>query len=471
MGIKKDSEWSKADVSDIKRAYLFTLNRKSYEVITPISYVKVHLDRFPSYVWSNPNIRFLDPCVKSGEYLKEIFDRLMMGLISWEPNEEKRKNHIFNNMIYGIAVDDGCYNSALCVLLNTNLYKGERDSFYKNGIPEEWINLKFDVIVGNPPYQENDGGAKGSATPVYYKFIEKALELDPEFLSFVIPSTWYNGLGKGGKDFKEWRKKFMSNRGVFELIDYENPYKVFSKVINKGGLCVFVYNKNHHGKCVIKGGLDDGSVGDVHGIQNLDSDNMITRGKYSRSIKEKANQNSGYLDSITHSRNLFKLEECVIERGGVSVYDDKCDDNQIRITTKDGDKWVDINDIKYHEVINKWKVVTSKASDGKNDKNGQRRTLSIIRVLPPGFASTESYIIIGSFDTEAEAKSLESYLKTKTVRFLIYLIAHTHNITKGKFKFVPIMNWNELWNDEKLYSRFGFNNDEIEYIESKIREH
>ena len=127
-----------------------------------------------------------------------------------------------------------------------------------------------------------------------------------------------------------------------------------------------------------------------------------------------------------------------------------------------------------HDMINKWKVLTSKASHdhgGQPDKDGKRRVLSRLEVHPPKTVCTGSYILLGCFDTEQEAKNLKDYATTRIFRFLVSLLSFSQDITRERFKFVPLLDFNRAWTDEELADHFKLKKDELDVVSSLIREY
>lgn len=479
-------------------------NLSNDEVFTPPALANQVLDLLPRELWSNKEAKFLDPVCKTGIFLREIAKRLIKGLEKEIPDLQTRINHIYKNQIFGIAIteltalltrrtlycsknadsnysvcsgfDDAEGNirfkrvehnwvkgkCSFCGTTEDILNRGEEVENYAYEFihtykPEEIFNMKFDVIIGNPPYQLSDGGFGKSASPIYQKFVQQAKKLNPRYLTMIIPSRWFAG-GKGLDDF---RTEMLNDTRISHLVDFENAGDVFPGVDIAGGVCYFLWQREYSGLCEV---INSTKLKITSSQRSLSEFKTFIRHESSLYIIRKVmNHENESMSSIVSSSKPFGLRTYVRpkENGdinlkwqyGIGPYPS----NEITIGT---------------EMIFKWKVITSYVGydhAGNPGKDGKRRVFSKIDILPPGTICTETYLVIGSFEMEEEAKNLVSYMKTKFFRFLVAQLMYSHHITKEAYKFVPIQDFTESWNDEKLYKKYGLTEEEIQFIDSMIK--
>ena len=333
-----------------------------------------------------------------------------------------------------------------------------------NSIPksenEDINNMKFKAIVGNPPYQIMDGGAKASASPIYQLFVENSKVLEPSSISMIMPSKWF----AGGKGLDEFREAMRTDKHVKYIKDFVNSKELFPTASIGGGICYFLWNNKHNGKCQftnILGGRETTME------RSLDEYEVIVRYNEAINILNTAvPEGTPTISDIMLSRNPFGQSSNV--RGQEISYP-----NSIELVTSQGSYYVDKDSITDNvDYVNSWKVSISKVTcehAGEPDKNGQVKVLSSLRTFGPNVACTDSYLIIGKFDNQREADNLRSYLSTKFARFLLLLSVSSINLSKDKFKFVPLQDFTKSWTDEELYKKYNLNEDEIAYIEKIIK--
>ena len=317
--------------------------------------------------------------------------------------------------------------------------------------------MRFDVIIGNPPYQLSDGGFGRSATPIYQKFVQRAKKLNPRFLTMIIPSRWF----VGGKGLDNFRSEMLNDDHIRKLVDYEDANECFPGVDLAGGVCYFRWERDSSGLCEVVNVHGDTRTSSIRALNEFDI--LVRHSQAVPIIRKVLAHNEKSMSELVSSAKPFGLRTFVrpLEKG----------DLLLRWNGGEGPYERDKVTIG-NEMIDQWKVITSKVSydhAGSPDKNGMRRVFSIIDVLPPGTICTETYLVVGSFATEALAQNLASYLKTRFVRFLVAQRSFTQDIFKEKFSWVPRLDWSTKWTDDLLYKRYRFTEEEIAFIESKIR--
>jgi len=484
-------------------------NLSNDEVFTSPKLVNDILDLLPNELWTNPNIKFLDPVSKSGVFLREIAKRLMKGLETKLPNEQERGNHIFSQQLYGIAITEltallsrrsvycskianGKYSicttfideqgnirykimkhtwqSGKCVYCGASqdVYdrKDDLETYAYNFIhttkPENIFNMKFDVIVGNPPYQLSDGGNSRSAKPIYHKFIEQAKKLNPRYLTMITPARWYAG-GKGLDDF---RAEMLADRRIRKLVDFENSNDIFPGVDVAGGICYFLWDRDNKGQCEVVNIVDGKQV---KSERFLDEFPILIRHSQAIPIIRKVlakNENSGKrLSEMVSSRKPFGLP---------TNYTPKSRGIPCWFIQKIGLKYATINDITDDSnLLDKWKFLAPKAPiAGQTDFSKPVGFYydGNTRISKPGECCTESFIVLGAFSTEKEVLAFKSYIFTKIVRFLLLQTVVSQDVTRGNFQFIPNLGKYEgEYTDKMLIKRWGVTEEEWNFIDSKIK--
>jgi len=513
-------------------------NLSNDEVFTPPEFANRMLDTLAeawasnhggANLWADPAVMFLDPCTKSGVFLREITRRLTEGLAKKIPNLEKRVNHILAKQVFGIGItqitsllarrsvycsrDAGGKHSIAKAFGNDagniwfqrmeHTWEGEKCRYcgasksvfdrapglethayafiHTDNIKARLAELfggkmQFDVIIGNPPYQLDDGGFGASAVPIYNKFVEQAKALEPRFLIMVIPSRWFFG----GRGLDEFRKSMLSDRRTRRLVDYPDSRDVFQGVDVAGGICYFLWDRDNPGECSVIA-FEQGNEPDevVRPLMELGAEVFIRSNKALPILKKIMNVEngdvSGRLELPTDKR--FDAQVSAQKPFGLRTFfrgtESRSADNDILVLQSRGRAWTSRKDITSGEdLIDKWKVFTSKSSSehaGQVDKNGQRRVLSLSGVIPPGSVVTETYILLGVFDTEDEARNCFSYVVTKLFRFLIAVRSSAQDLARSAYAFVPKQDFSKAWTDSELYNKYGLTDGEVAYIGGLIR--
>ncbi len=423
----------------------------SGEVFTPFSIIEEMLDTLPQEFWSNPDLKILDPANGIGNFPAIIIKRLMVGLKNFEPVDELRYKHIIENMIYVCDIEPK--NMFIYEVLlfnqnnkyNTKFYRGsflDKDNKYINpkfqNKMKEWNIEKFDIIVGNPPYQEMDGGNGASAKPLYHKFVEEAIKIT-KYLLFITPSRWFAG-GKGLDSFRE----MMLNRKDIKLIKHFNDAsEVFNDVDIKGGVSYFLLDKKYDGDTCF------------NGVNiKLNEYDIIPTDIGAFTLIEKLKKYSS-IERLAYSRAHYKIST------NATLSNHKVNDEYIKVyfsQINGFEKWIEKSKINSNTSINKWKLITPRAAH----KGGSG--FGAIIVAKPNEICNDSYIHFG-VDNEEEVLSLESYLKTNFANYMLSLRKITQDISLKVLKWIPLVPLDRIWDDKQLNEYFNLTENEIKIIE------
>lgn len=479
-------------------------NLSNDEVFTPPKLANDVLDTLPADVWSNPKTTFLDPFTKTGVFLREITRRLIEGLSDEIPDLQQRVNHILLNQVYGIAITeltalisrrslycskaaDGKYSVCdafsdgvghiryrpmqhvwagnRCKYCGATREQLGRDSALENYSyefihtpqPERIMNMQFDVIVGNPPYQLNDGGYGKSAAPIYNKFVTQAKRLNPRYLTMIIPSRWFGG----GKGLKEFRKEMLSDTRIRHITDFENASECFPGVDLAGGVCYFLWDRDNRGQCEVTSVVNGSAYTSTRSLAEFNT--FIRDSRAVPIIRKVRALHEPTMDDCVSSRKPFGLATNVrpSQQGDLTLRWQGGEGLLPRTKVAAGKEWID-----------KYKVICAKTAydhAGSPDKNGMRKVFTKIQILPPKTVCTETYLVAGVFESKEEADNLRQYMTTRFFRFLVAQVMVSQDITKDRFAFVPVQSYKQSWSDEKLYKKYQINEEEQAFIASCIK--
>ena len=484
-------------------------NLSNDEVFTPPEIANRMLDLLPKEIWSDSKVKFLDPFCKSGVFLREITKRLLDGLSEEIPDMQERLDHILHYQVYGMAIteltslvsrrslycskeasseysisrfDEASGNIAFHEIPHTwnestgkCIYCGASREVYERGEDKEshayqfihtdnpkelFNNMKFDVIIGNPPYQLNDGGGRDSAAiPLYDKFVQKAKQLAPHFLIMIIPARWYTG-GRGLDDFRD---NMISDTRLKVIHDYPETDDCFPGLNIRGGVCYFLWDSLYHGDCTIINHIKGKMIEMKRPLKEANIPLLIR-----------------YNQSISIMKKVLKFKEVSLGKyvstskpfGMRSNFSDftsiQTEMHSVKLYRFGENGYVAKKIIvKNEKLIDRYKVLVSKASPG-----GDEYPHSIVSqpiVSEPNSVCTETYLVIKDVDSRIEAENLVSYIKTRFFRFMMSLVKNTQNISKASYTFVPLQDFSHPWTDEMLYRKYKLSSDEIAFIESMIR--
>ena len=498
------------------------VNLSNDEVFTPPQIANAMLDLLPQELFRDPSTKFLDPAAKTGVFLREIARRLIVGLADQIPDLQKRLDHIFHEQIYGIAMTEitsllsrrslycskypnGRYSvtpfdsvqgnvrfkntwhrwkNGRCVFCGASESQYQRDDglethayeFIHTIHPEEIWNMKFDVIIGNPPYQLSTGGGKDrdeavaakQAKPLYHRFVEQAKKMNPKYISMIIPARWYAG-GIGLADF---RQNMVNDPHLTVLVDYPNSKDCFHGVDIAGGVCYFLWERDKSEKnCrIINVSGDD--IDEMDRPLNEYSD-LFIRSNPSIPIIEKVKQKANhFVSDMVSAIDTFGISSK--EKG----HKERQDGDLVLIHSvgpnSQGTSFVQRDKIKKNvDLIDKYKIkisimVPQNGEVGIDPSKGYR-SISTPQILKPGEVDTFSYLNIGFFDTELEAINFRDYMTCKFTRFMMRTTYSSVHISKQNFIFVPMLDFTRPWTDADLYELFDLTDDEIGLIEKTMR--
>ncbi len=321
-------------------------------------------------------------------------------------------------------------------------------------------NMKFDIIVGNPPYHVSTGGGSAQATPIYDKFIDMAKQLKPHYLSMIIPARWF----AGGMGLDKFRESMLNDNHFVKFFDYPNAKDCFNTLSIGGGVCYFLWDGNYSGECII---TNKGTRYGKSRLRKLNEFEVFVRYNEALDIIRKIRQSAfTSFSELCSSLSPFAIDSNV--RG-----ENECFENALRLYSSKGVGYIPKEMVKSGiEWVDKFKILISKTgAEHANEpsKDGTFKVLSTLKVLLPNEVCTFSYFLAGTFESKELADNALLYIKTKFVRFLILQAVSSINLSKDKFQFVPQQDFSKPWTDEELYAKYNLTQEEIDFIESMVR--
>lgn len=513
-------------------------NLSNDEVFTPPEFANRMLDTLAQAwakahggrnLWVDKSVKFLDPFTKSGVFLREITSRLTKGLAGEIPDLQERVDHILTKQVFGIGIThltsllarrslycskhaDGKHSIAksfandagniwferlehtwvegkcsYCGASQQTLDRGEELETHayafihtddiKARIGELFgDDMQFDVIIGNPPYQLDDGGYGTSAAPIYHLFVDQAKKLEPRYLSLVIPARWF----AGGKGLDEFREAMLTDNRLRSIDDYLSAADVFPGVGLKGGVCYFLWDRDNPGPCrvtthfkdwtpstAVRRLLEPGADVFIRFNEGLSILKKVVEAEQSSRAAQKESLSlpeSKRFDRLVSSRKPFGLEtkfkgKASKRAGDVVVYQNGGAAYTPRRSITTGT-----------DLIDSWKVYVGYAAPGTGNRDTYpHRIISTPFIGEPGSISSETYLCIGPFDSKSQAESVLSYLSCRLTRLLILLHKPSQHVTRKVYAFVPTQKWTKQWTDADLDAKYGLSASEIAFIEKIVR--
>lgn len=498
-------------------------NLSNDEVFTPPEFANRMLDtladtwaarRGGANIWQDSTVTFLDPFTKSGVFLREITTRLIAGLADEIPDLQERVDHILTRQVFGIGI-----TTLTTLLARRSLYcskhaNGEHSvassftteagNIWFDRVEHTWdggkcsfcgapralfdrdkrlenhayafihtnnikarvgelfgAKMQFDVIIGNPPYQMTGGAGGSSDSSIYHLFVQQAFNLEPRFVSMVVPSRWM----AGGRGLDEFRAEMLKSGHIRGLTDFPDSGAAFPGVQIKGGICYFLWDRDHTGPCDVTRIAD--------GVEHVQKNRAL-----------------GEFDVFIRDERALGILRKVIAKGEPSVLDLISGDTPFGIATN-FDGWTErasATKIPLHlinrskrtigymdrgvvrknvEALDVWKVLVPKAYGA--GESFPHQILGKEIVASPPSACTQTYLVVSPFQSEEAARSFASYYRTRLFRFLVSVRKITQDALRSTYSWVPKQSWDRNWTDEVLYKKYNIANDEIAFIESMIR--
>ena len=480
-------------------------NLSNDEVFTPPELANKMLDLLPQELFQNPNTTFLDSFTKSGVFLREIVKRLDVGLADKIPDRQQRIDHILHKQVFGIAITEltsllarrsvycskdasGKYSISIFPTASGNIlyktikhtwvngkckYCGASQAVYDRGSeaeqyaymfihtdnPKQYFpNMKFDVIVGNPPYQMSDGGAQASAKPLYHFFVEQAMKLNPKYLTMIIPARWY----AGGKGLDEFRDKMLADSRLRVLVDYFDANDCFPGIDISGGVCYFLWDRDNKGLCKVVSKRKETTNEMKRELLEEGADSFI-RFNQAISILRNVKAKEGFKSfmQVVSSRKPFGLDtkpHLIKQNSHGYVFTYAYPENAY---VKAQEISINNNWVSQHKVFISYAY-------------GERGDFPYFVIGKPFYGApqtccTETYLVIGPFASQKKCENCMSYMRTKFFRFLVLLKKNTQHATSKVYQFVPLQDFSHPWTDEMLYKKYSLTDEEIVFIESMIR--
>lgn len=479
-------------------------------VYTPVKVVKQMLDILPKSLWARKDVKFLDPVCKSGVFLREITKRLVDAHIKDDGGDLRKIRgkdrlpyiqYVLANQIYGITTTEeaakvsrrtiyGSQNALSKFSLSENLFNDAQGNirylecasnnnkiiypFLEKSITDIFgEDMQFDVIIGNPPYQDEGGSGGNNDASIYQLFCEKSTALAPKFSSFIIPARWF----AAGREnlIGNFRKYMLTSGRIKKLVTFADAGDCFPNIELKGGCCYYLEDRNYNGNCnyeLIKAGKVDKLQ------RNLNEFDVLIREPLFAQIVRKVNQvriheGAGTVDSIissdtpfgipsnprTSKKNPFEVSNAMQGAFNTQLFHIENNDRKVEYV-KSTDITKNANDIAFDKVF-----IPGGYGAGESFPH---QILGEPEIAPQNSVCSQSYLY-AKFENSTHAKNFVSYLKTRFFRALVGAIKITQSAPNRVYRFVPLQDFSRPWTDEQLYEKYEITEEEQKFIESMIK--
>lgn len=455
-------------------------------ITTPNLIVEKMLDALPPNIW-NSKTKFLDPACKGGEYLRAIYKRLINNphiLAEFENDKDRLSIHILQDQLFGIALTQNSRNIAIKNLKgfknNIRVIPGYIDKLkglnlgsrpdgsqknIKDIFNEEFgEDMKFNVVIGNPPYQESTGSGlnESGGTPLFDQFILNGINITNRMVCMITPTKWMTG---NQSQFVTLRNELLDGSHLVKMVDYMNAKAVFPGRSIAGGVSYFLYDKNaeQQTEFITAIGKELTDCKEYTNYRNFCKGGIIPRHAVGEQVIDKIK----CIDKAFLSDHIFKNKW--------NLPTDFCDGNVIQINeddykviTPNGDYFLSSEEY-YFADANLYKVMFTRVITEHAVEPGSNNTyklLSSLRVIEPNEICNASYMVVDGINKKEYAENIKAYLETKFVRFLILQTLFGIGLTSDRFQFVPMQDFTKVWTDQMLYQKYSLSKEEISFIET-----
>ncbi|MCL2503276.1 MAG: Eco57I restriction-modification methylase domain-containing protein [Coriobacteriia bacterium] len=477
---KKEQLADYFDDSQTENIFDYIPPQKTNQIFTPKKVVKLMIDKLEE---ENPNIfadkdkTFADLYVKSGLYLTEIVTRLHTGLAEQIPDEKQRIKHILENQIFGFAPSEIIYNIAknyvyggFADIDSSHLECRDLTDTAKSGGDSK---MKFDVVVGNPPYQES-GEARDE--PVYHYFYDLA-EKAAQRYCLISPARF---LFNAGQTPKTWNAKMLNDEHLKVVYYEQNSASVFANTDIKGGVTIIYRDdEQDYGSIGVFTHYDElnSIVSKVASVREVDFSSIVQpQGIYR--FSERFFLDFPQAEAMQGKGTKSKIVSKSFSQMDFVFHTSKMADDDISMLGLDGGKreykWISSKYLALPESFEKYRVIIAET----NNTGVLGETLSSPLIGVPHIAHTDTFLTVGAFDTKMEAEAVLKYIKTKFTRVLLGVLKITQHNSRSTWAKVPLQDYTPQsdidWTkpvadiDKQLYTKYGLNKKEISFIEEKV---